>query len=196
MGPNAPQRVRDEDTSWQDEAPFLPFGLMRIFVCSRAAIERTDPIVVPHLFISIRTPGDPLEARLPVNGLTRGVLRLQFHDLDRVPDNPIPLIGIPKESWTADNLFNKKLATQVLDFDRPHVEHESVLRAANLGHTAVRAIFVHCDAGLSRSPAVAAALTRTLLGQDDAYWFKTKTPNMLVYRTLLNVYFETADVIP
>lgn len=169
---------------------------MRIFVCSRGAIERTDPIIVPHLFISIRTPGDPLEAKLPVNGLTRGVLRLQFHDLDRVPENPIPLIGIPKESWvalhtpTADTLFNKKLATQVLDFVRPHVEHESVLRAANLGHTAVRAIFVHCDAGLSRSPAVAAALTRTLLGQDDAHWFKAKTPNMLVYRTLLNVYFE------
>ena len=44
---------------------------------------------------------------------------------------------------------------------------------------------MHCDAGKSRSPAVAAALARVLDG-DDAHFFGGRyTPNMRVYRTLL-----------
>ena len=172
---------------------------MKIFVCSRRAIEHSGPFTVPHLFISIRTPGDPNEAKLPVNDLTRGVLRMEFHDLDRVPERPIPLIGVPADSWVARNaptpetLFNPERAVQVLDFVRPHVDQKRALRASGLGHTAVRAIIVHCDAGWSRSPAVAAALTKTLLGQDDTHWFKAKSPNMLVYRTLLTVYYDSTS---
>ena len=59
----------------------------------------------------------------------------------------------------------------------------------------MRAILVHCDAGWSRSPAVAAALTKSLLGQDDSHLFKAKSPNMLVYRTLLNVYYERVPTL-
>ena len=168
--------------------------MVQIFVCSRRAIEQSNPLTVPHLFISIRPPGDPQEVKLPASALTRGVLHLEFYDLDRVPEEPIPLIGLPKESWlalhhaTAENLFNETMARQVLDFVRPHVEHRS---APDVNVPEVRAIVVHCDAGWSRSPAVAAALTKTLLGQDDGHWFRAKRPNMLVYRTLLNVFHES-----
>jgi predicted protein tyrosine phosphatase len=172
---------------------------MKCFVSSRREIEQSRPFTVPHLFISISTPGDPNgEAKLPLGALTRGVLRLQFHDLDRLPEQPIPLIGVPPDSWAArypatpETLFNRSRAVQVLDFVTPHVEQERALRETDRGHAAVRAILVHCDAGWSRSPAVAAALTKSLLGQDDSHWFKAKSPNMLVYRTLLNVYYERA----
>ena len=157
--------------------------MVQIFVCSRRAIEQSNPLTVPHLFISIRTPGDPQEVKLPASALTRGVLHLEFYDLDRVPEEPIPLIGLPKESWlalhhaTAENLFNETMARQVLDFVRPHVEHRS---APDVNVPELRAIVVHCD-----------ALTKTLLGQDDDHWFRAKRPNMLVYRTLLNVFHES-----
>jgi predicted protein tyrosine phosphatase len=171
---------------------------VQFHVFSRHGVESLRPLSVPHLFISIRTPGDPNEARLPVNHLTRGVLRLQFHDLDRVPKEPLPLIGVPPESWaaqfpaTADTLFNERTARQVLDFVRAHLIQDQAFAARQRPEMAVQAIVVHCDAGLSRSPAVAAALTRGLFEQDDSHWFKTKAPNMLVYRRLLNATQESA----
>lgn len=51
-------------------------------------------------------------------------------------------------------------------------------------------VFISCDAGESRSPAVVAALM-VLLGEDDSYIWKSNDyrPNALIYRRLL----ETAD---
>jgi predicted protein tyrosine phosphatase len=174
---------------------------MQMLVCSRSRIETIAPLTVPHLLISIRTPGDPNEVKLPLNELTRGVLHLQFHDLDRIPEQPIPLIGVAPDSWvaqhapTAETLFNEKMARQILDFVRAHVMAALALRAQNLRHLGVQAILVHCDAGWSRSPAVAAALTKTVFEQDDSHWFRTKSPNMLVYRTLLNVFHAQEPVV-
>ena len=50
-------------------------------------------------------------------------------------------------------------------------------------------LMVHCQAGLSRSPGVAAAIARIKYGNDDFY-FKNYMPNTLVYRTILNVAHE------
>jgi len=49
----------------------------------------------------------------------------------------------------------------------------------------VRRIIVQCDAGLSRSPAVGAALARVLNGDDAEFFGGRYRPNMRVYRTLL-----------
>lgn len=48
-------------------------------------------------------------------------------------------------------------------------------------------IFVSCDAGESRSPAIAAALIR-ISGNDDSYIWNSREywPNQLVYQTILN----------
>ena len=46
-------------------------------------------------------------------------------------------------------------------------------------------LVVHCQAGFSRSPAVAAVLARIFHG-DDAEYFKKAYPNRHVYRVLLN----------
>jgi len=46
-------------------------------------------------------------------------------------------------------------------------------------------ICVNCVAGISRSAAIAGALSK-ILNDDDTYYFKNYCPNMLVYRTILN----------
>ena len=45
---------------------------------------------------------------------------------------------------------------------------------------------IHCDAGVSRSPAVAAALETIFYGRNDK-WFEDCCPNVLVYRMILEV---------
>jgi hypothetical protein len=47
---------------------------------------------------------------------------------------------------------------------------------------------VHCDAGMSRSPAVAAAISKVLTGDDSAFFGGRYRPNIRVYRTLLEAH--------
>ena len=48
-------------------------------------------------------------------------------------------------------------------------------------------LLIHCDAGISRSPGVAAAVSRIYFG-DDREWFKAPyIPNTKVYNTLLKL---------
>jgi predicted protein tyrosine phosphatase len=51
--------------------------------------------------------------------------------------------------------------------------------------------YVHCEAGISRSAAVVAALLR-LAGDDPTYVFQTKRPNPSVYRELLDAAVNAA----
>lgn len=52
-------------------------------------------------------------------------------------------------------------------------------------------IYVSCEGGYSRSPAIAAALSLWLNGSDKEYFDGRKyCPNMLVYRTVLNSLFN------
>ncbi|HVH42669.1 MAG TPA: hypothetical protein VM925_10005 [Labilithrix sp.] len=50
----------------------------------------------------------------------------------------------------------------------------------------VERIVIHCDAGISRSAAVAAALSRALRGDDTEFFTGKYKPNMRVYRLLLD----------
>lgn len=56
----------------------------------------------------------------------------------------------------------------------------------------VDALLIHCEVGLSRSPAVAAALSRIYEG-DDGRWFEMYFPNDLVYQRILEAAAETAS---
>ncbi|MBL7044232.1 MAG: hypothetical protein ISR77_36725 [Pirellulaceae bacterium] len=49
----------------------------------------------------------------------------------------------------------------------------------------VEVLLIHCEAGLSRSPGVAAALSRIYYG-DDGPWFEYDFPNTLVYQLLVD----------
>ncbi|MBX3206277.1 MAG: dual specificity protein phosphatase family protein [Labilithrix sp.] len=133
---------------------------MELFVYSRRALEAVQPHEVPHVIVSI-TSGPEDVARIRSNAHCRGILRLSFPDAEAASD---------KFPETA--LFSPEHARKIWDF---------VLR-----HRDVERIVVHCDAGISRSAAVAAALARVLKGDDAEFLGGKYRPNMRVYRLLLD----------
>lgn len=86
-----------------------------------------------------------------------GLLRLVFEDTTQA--------GKPES-------FNAIQATEILDFVELVWDEAEVL-------------LIHCDVGLSRSPAVAAALSR-IYYNDDGQWFNSDFPNRLVYQLLVD----------
>ena len=114
----------------------------------------------PYVMISITDPKQG-EARLLDDSNRIETLRLTFHDLDA------PLNGY--------KLFSTEDADAILlaSAVSPDVQ-----------------IVVHCEAGISRSAAVAAALAR-ISGENDRPYFDAYLPNRLVYRTLLERGLDT-----
>lgn len=125
---------------------------MKFLVFSRRLIEQVKPYERPHIIISVRTPGDPEEAKLPVGPFTLVSLRLGFHE--------------EYEDWPEErhqyharmgNAFTVETGRYLLDFVRRY--------AAD-----TEAVLVHCDAGLARSPAIAHALSQTIFrGQEHEF---------------------------
>ncbi|HPM85059.1 MAG TPA: hypothetical protein PLF81_30355 [Candidatus Anammoximicrobium sp.] len=93
-----------------------------------------------------------------------GLLRLVFDDITQ-SDTP--------------RSFTPALAAEILDFVASVWEKVEVL-------------LIHCDVGLSRSPAVAAALSRIYYG-DDGPWFELDFPNCLVYEVLVATHSRRMD---
>jgi predicted protein tyrosine phosphatase len=156
---------------------------MEFTVYSRPQIEAIKPHTdVEHVIISIRTPGDTSEVKLPLAGpKTLGVLHLSFYDnAKEAPQPPIPLrdLGVTRQEYDAAFLglplgtfFDEKMGLEIVLFVRQH-------------HAKAKRIIVHCDDGLSRSPAVVAALAK-MLGQDDSRYHQDYNPNQRVYRLIL-----------
>lgn len=147
---------------------------MRFRICNREEIERRNPIAMSHAIISISTPGPGGPAKPVRNGFTLGVLFLEFHDLDTEPGKAFGEIYGPHV------LFGEEHARKIRDFVQ--------------AYSTVYNITVHCDAGQSRSPAVAAALSVWLNGDDNLIRRYFHNPNTLVYRRLLD--FLTAGGPP
>ena len=96
----------------------------------------------------------------------KGVLRLAFHDSD--PNNKHnPHIA------TEEQLFGEKRANLIIDFVAEIKDKVDML-------------VVHCEAGVSRSPAIAAVLAKIHFGDDKAFFKAPFTPNMHVYRVMLD----------
>lgn len=87
-----------------------------------------------------------------------GLLQMEFDDVNN----------------TAKGSFLAKHADEILAFAQEMIPKIEVL-------------MVHCHAGLSRSPGVAAALYKLLTNGDDTYYFRSYTPNTKVYQTILRV---------
>lgn len=147
--------------------------IREFFVYSRDAIEAIRPHDVPHIIVSIQTPKDPDAVKLPINDHTLKVVNLVFHDLD---DRAMAHVEL-RDQYEAD-CFSPGQARQIL--------------AAVKAYPEAQALLVHCDAGISRSPAVAAALSKILVG-DDTNFFKRYHPNMRVYRTILEEHYAPGD---
>ena len=116
---------------------------------------------VPWACISIASGEDEWPTINEVNRI--GWLQLAFADT-RVPDPLCPV-----------TVFDDNHADRILDFV------DNVWDRIEL-------LFVHCEAGTSRSPAVAAAISRMHYGDDGPFMLPhLYEPNLLVYRKLLRV---------
>lgn len=115
---------------------------MLYYVIDReTACERNVCPDKPHAIISIYTPGDPAP-ELAITKETRAVLQLAFDDLD---DDEIVKSRFITYLRRHATLFDAMHAKQITTFYKQH-------------HESVDAFIVHCDAGISRSGAVAEVL--------------------------------------
>lgn len=135
---------------------------MKFIIFSRRLIEQAKPYDKPHIIISVRTPGDPDDAALPVGDQTLASLRLQFTE-EYDHDDDVAAARERAEERHAyhvarGNAFTVETGRLVLDFVESYADK-------------IEAVLVHCDAGLARSPAIAQALTQTIfLGEDNKFF--------------------------
>jgi predicted protein tyrosine phosphatase len=128
---------------------------MTFQVLGRASAMIVAP-QVPYIHVSI-TDIDAPKVELPENPHRVAVLRMEFHDTDNAS------VGITEAQGEEIVAFVKKYSEYP-----PHVG----------------LIVCNCEAGLSRSAGVAAALAKWLTG-DDTPFFAHFIPNRLVYRRVL-----------
>ena len=143
----------------------------RFIILSRREAEGLEDQNLPEGAIFISIYGlDEKPADLKV---TCPVLYLQFDDIEQSEEhchNNVHRAELIKEKLKP---FNKDMARDIFDFVNAHKPST---------------IIVHCHAGVCRSAAVAAALSKIMYDEDDAI-FKTRVPNMLVYTTMLEYYY-------
>lgn len=133
---------------------------VKIVVTDRESIERGVLVRSSYVVVSIHDPDKP-PARVRRQSGLRDVLHLAFHDAE-----PSQAMGLPEHVV----LMTSEQAAQVWAFVRKW--------AGQVG-----AVVVHCEQGMSRSPAVAAALCRAL-GGDEARFFREHQPNPYVFRLM------------
>jgi predicted protein tyrosine phosphatase len=144
---------------------------MTIHVFDRQTVERGVPLQRPHVLISIFDPDSRRgPAKLPPDPNRVDVLTLGFHDalLPSDPENE----GVPP----GIHLLSDEQVRSVVDFVERH-------------RNGVSAIVVHCNQGLSRSPAVAAAIAEHLGEESNGFW-KRHSPNATVYQLLKRAFAE------
>ena len=152
------------------DGPFEPEVLggptMRFLVLSRERVARVMPNV-PYLVISITDPDKP-PAAIARNPLCMGLLRLAFDDLD----TEITGLVAPAQHH----------ADEIARFVREHLSQ-------------VDLIVTQCEAGISRSSGIAAALSRWLNGDDDEF-FQRYIPNRRIYRLIRRALGDDAVMLP
>jgi predicted protein tyrosine phosphatase len=129
-------------------------------VTDRTGIERGIRVRSSYAVISISDPGSRRPKVRKQSGL-RAVLRLCFHDAEPT--------GMPDLDRRV-TCMHADQARQIWEFVTQHAD--------------VGTIVVHCEAGMSRSPAVAAALCEAM-GMDDRF-SREYQPNAHVYRLVLD----------
>lgn len=136
---------------------------MNIKVFNRKSFEnyKTDEV---HIAISITDPKSKSVKLINRKNSLLDILELQFHDLDKNTSN----------TKYDKFLFTDHDAKKILDF---------VIKYEHL----VETFLIHCEAGISRSAGIAGALSM-IYNNDDRKYFQSYLPNMLVYRTILEVY--------
>jgi len=150
-----------------------PLSKVKLFVYSRAAIQRIKPHTEPHLIISIVSEPQDLP-RLPINDATLSAMTVCFLDADK-PTNKVA-------DW---QLFSRNHALDIWNLIFRYQDQ-------------VQHILVHCDGGVSRSAGIAAGISKALFDDDTEYFgggdgsiiLSRYHPNMRCYRMMLEAYQE------
>lgn len=100
------------------------------------------------------------------NNNIKGVLRLHFLDED-------DMSYVRNKSKDTHRLFSTGDAIKILNFVDEMIDKIEVL-------------YIHCFAGWSRSPAIAAAICDIYELETNTRWFFQYSPNVFVYRKLMN----------
>lgn len=139
---------------------------MKIKVLSREKAEiEVFNIKEPTLIISIRDFKDPDKARVSIkNENIKGIVFLNFDDVEE----------------------NDRYYSCITDEDA-----KKICEAVNEMKDFVTQIIIHCEAGVSRSAGVAAAIGKYLNG-DDMFIFGAPrfSPNITCYRKVLNTFMN------
>lgn len=142
---------------------------MKVLFCNREEAEEFSSRAYLERFavISITDPGSK-PARLRETAECVGILRLEFHDLDR------PIDGLDDYK-----LFMPDDARQIADFVRGV-------------KSKIGTLLIHCEAGISRSASVAAAVldAEHRLAESQRL-FQRAIPNRRVYRMVLDAFGDT-----
>ncbi len=136
---------------------------MKFQVLGRASVREVVP-ELPHVLVSITDIENP-EAELSDAPTRLATLRLQFHDADR--------------DGAGFTLLSEEDARGIVEFVRAHRDR-------------IRLIVCQCEAGISRSAGCAAALSKWLNGDDEAF-FRLFHPNRWVYRRVLAAAMEEGE---
>lgn len=117
---------------------------------------------LPYLIISVTDPNNS-DAEIAESPNLLDIIRLKFDD-----------IGKPNKfqfAETTDILMDETQAKQILEFVKKHLSE-------------VKLIVCQCEQGMSRSPAMAGALSR-ILQNEDKYFLQNYWANRWVYDLLI-----------
>jgi predicted protein tyrosine phosphatase len=149
---------------------------MHIAIASRLMAEKASALIkTPHAIVSITDPDTDLPAFSP-NENRLGILFLQFYDLDDISDQMAPKDAQEYLAQFGDGLFKDDQAADIVSFVEGIKDR-------------IKGILVHCEAGISRSAAVAAAIELVVNGSNERVVSDRRySPNQYVYRKLLNAW--------
>lgn len=151
---------------------------MRVVALSKLFALRYAPeLDKSHIIISILEPkAEPIE--FPPNKTRLAVLSINFYDLDYNPERWGEKDTEEIVEQYGHGIFTVQQANTIIDFVEQWKD-------------SIKLVVVHCEAGISRSAGVAAAISKVLTGSDEKIFnSKWHIPNMYVYRTILEEWMK------
>ena len=137
---------------------------MDFIITDCEGIEKGVLVKSSYVVISIHDPNTK-PPRVRQQPGFRAKLVLSFDDAEEIPDTAEPGEIV---------LMSREQAEQIRAFIETH-------------RSDVGTVVLHCEAGMSRSPAVAAALCRAFGDNDHPFWQEYQ-PNRYVYNLLTQVF--------
>ncbi len=162
----------------------MDFDTFKFYVENRERAAEHISAGRKYVVISITDPGSK-DVEFVQDPNRVEVLRLQFSDFDlkRFPDIKKYTQEIKNDPffkpWIV--LFDDDFAKKIFDFYSKHTP--------DIGY-----FLIHCEAGISRSSAVTAALCLFETGNDE-YFFQKYLPNGHVYRTILTYLDQNGQLL-